>query len=81
MYLLKINRPDDNVYCTITYDRGQKGYRFVNLSHNHICPCVFKTIDEAFKDLDRMKNEGLVLSYNVISPSFNIDVVLKQLFG
>lgn len=80
MYLLKINRPDDNVYCTITYDRGQKGYQFVNLSHNHICPCVFKTIDDAFADLERMKKEGSVISYNVISPSFNIDVVLKQLF-
>jgi len=80
MYLLKINRPDDNVYCTITYDRGQKGYQFVNLSHNHICPCVFKTIDDAFADLERMKKEGFVISYNVISPSFNIDVVLKHLF-
>lgn len=80
MYLLKINRPDDNVYCSITYDRGQKGYRLVNLSHNHICPCVFKTIDEAFEDLDRLKKEGSVLSYNVISPSFNIDTVLKHLF-
>lgn len=55
MYLLKINRSDNSVHCTITYDRGQKGYRFINLSHNHICPCVFKTIDEAFEDLDRMK--------------------------
>ena len=31
MYLLKINRPDDNVYCTIIYDRGQKGYQKVQM--------------------------------------------------
>ena len=80
MYLLKITRPDNTVYCAITYDRGEKGYRFINLSHNHICPYVFKTIDEAFQDLDRMKNEGSVLSYNVISPSFNINIILKHLF-
>ena len=54
MYLLKITRPDNTVYCTLTYDRRQKGYRFINLSHNHICPCVFKTIDDALKDLDKM---------------------------
>ena len=80
MYLLKITRPDNTVYCIITYDRRQKGYRFINLSHNHICPRVFKTIDDALKDLDKMKNEGSVLSYNVISQSFNINVILKHLF-
>lgn len=80
MYLLKIKRPDNTVYCTITYDRKEKGYRFINLSHNHICPCIFKTIDEAFEDLNKLKSEGSVLSYNVISSSFNIDTILKHLF-
>lgn len=81
MYLLKIVRPDNIVYCTITYDRGQKGYRFINLTHNHISQCIFKSIHEAIEDLNRLKDEGSVLAYDVISSSFNIDLELKHLFG
>lgn len=42
MYLLRINRPDDSVYCAIMWDRGANGYKFVSLSRNHVCSCVFE---------------------------------------
>ena len=76
MYLLKIKRPDNTVYCTITYDRKEKGYRFINLTHNHICSCVFKTIDEAMADLIKRK-ETDVCSYRLINPDFNIDKAIE----
>ena len=58
MYLLRINRPDNSVYCAIMWDRGANGYKFVNLSHNHVCPCVFGTIEEAFKDLHDLQKKA-----------------------
>ena len=53
------------------------GYKFVNLSHNHVCPCVFGTIEEAFKDLHNLQKEGKVISYDIISKDFNIDNAIK----
>lgn len=58
MYLLRINRPDNSVYCSIMYDREVDGYKFVNLSHNHVCSCVFGTIEEAFKDLHDLQKKA-----------------------
>ena len=80
MYLLRINRPDNSVYCAIMLDRGAHGYKFVNLSHNHVCPCVFGTIEDAFKDLHDLQKEGKVISYDIISKNFNIDKVINNLF-
>ena len=80
MYLLRINRPDNSVYCAIMWDREANGYKFVNLSHNHVCPCVFGTIEEALKDLDDLQKEGKVISYDIISKDFNIDKAINNLF-
>lgn len=80
MYLLRINRPDNSVYCAIMRDRGANGYKFVNLSHNHVCPCVFGTIEEAFKDLRNLQKEGEVVSYDIISKDFNINKAINNLF-
>lgn len=77
MYLLKIERPDNTVYCTITYDRKAKGYRFINLTHNHICESIFKTVDEAMVDLIKRK-ETDVCSYRLINPNFNIDKAIED---
>lgn len=80
MYLLRINRPDNSVYCAIMRDRGTNGYKFVNLSHNHICSCIFGTIEEAFKDLRNLQKEGEVVSYDIISKDFNINKAINNLF-
>lgn len=76
MYLLKIERPDNIVYCTITYDRKEKGYRFINLTHNHICKRVFKSIDKAMENLLKQKETDVRL-YRLINPNFNIDKAIE----
>ena len=66
MELLKIVRPDNTVICSIMYDRHERGYRFINLTHNHICECVFLSIEDAMKDLEEKRENGDVLEYSVI---------------
>ena len=43
-------------------------------------PCVFGTIEDAFKDLHDVQKEGKVISYDIISKNFNIDKVINNLF-
>ena len=80
MYLLRINRPDDSVYCAIMWDRGANGYKFVSLSRNHVCSCVFGTIEEALKLFHDLQKESEVISYDIISKNFNIDKTINNLF-
>lgn len=66
--IIKIYRDDGLRYCKILYDKRLKGYRFVNLTKEHekVCECVFETIDDALKDLDRFKSEGKVIKYEYV---------------
>lgn len=36
--------------------KNKKCYSFINLTKGHICPCKFKTEEEAIEDLRRYKN-------------------------
>ena len=46
----------------LEHKRG-KGYSFVNLTKEHICLCVFKTIKEAEEDLDKYVNNKKVVDW------------------
>lgn len=66
--IIKIYKVEGVRYCKILYDKRLKRYRFVNLTKEHekICECVFKTIGDALKDLDRFKSEGQIIKYEHI---------------
>ena len=54
-----VTRKDGStVLTTILFDEGVGGYRFVNITRNHICPCIFKTEKEALEDLEQKQKEG-----------------------
>jgi hypothetical protein len=38
-------------------------YSFINLTKEHICPCKFNSIDDALKDMDRLKDCGEIINY------------------
>lgn len=63
-----VTRKDGStVLTTILFDEGVGGYRFVNITRNHICPCIFKTEKEALEDLEQKQKEGSVLHYELIA--------------
>lgn len=58
-----VAREKDTVEVAIMIHKDGTGYGFVNLTKGHVCPCRFKTVDAAIKD---MENDPKVLSFNEI---------------
>lgn len=48
---LGITRTDGIVEVLLFRDKSDNTYSCVNLTKGHICPCKFKTIEHAIKDL------------------------------
>lgn len=62
----RIYKPSGTVDVILIKHKGTQEYSFVNLTKGHICPCRFKTFEEAIADIeDRMKN-GKILSYQIL---------------
>lgn len=61
-YKILVERKYDQVTVFLMQHKDS-GWSFVNMSKNHICPCIFNTIGEAMEDL--MKQED-VLSFEVM---------------
>lgn len=63
-------RQENTVIVQIMFNRNIQKYQFVNLTHNHICPCTFDTVEDAIADMEREKQEGKLIDY------FKIDDVI-----
>ena len=50
----------------ILKNKDGSGYQFINLQKRHICPCKFKTQEEALEDLNRLVESGKIKEYVVI---------------
>lgn len=59
-------RPKDIVTVLLLKHKNTNEYSFVNLTKGHICPCRFKSINEAIKDLEERKNSGNIINYKFI---------------
>ena len=59
-------RPKDIVTVLLVKHKNTNEYSFVNLTKGHICPCRFKSINEAIKDLEERKNSGNIINYKFI---------------
>lgn len=58
-----VKRQHDNVIVTIMKNKSDETYSFINLTKEHICPCKFNSIDDALKDMDRLKDCGKIINY------------------
>lgn len=59
-------RPKDIVTVLLLKHKNTNEYSFVNLTKGHICPCRFKSIDDAIKDLEERKKSGNIINYRFI---------------
>lgn len=62
--IYSVTRPKDTVIVAIMLNEQNNKYHFVNLSHNHICPCSFDSIQEAIIDMDNKIDTGEILYYH-----------------
>ena len=63
---LRVVRPKDTVEVLLLKHKISDEYSFVNLTKGHICPCKFKSVEEALKDLNNYIKKGKVLSYEFL---------------
>ena len=59
-------RPKDIVTVLLLKHKNTNEYSFVNLTKGYVCPCRFKSINEAIKDLEERKNSGNIINYKFI---------------
>ena len=59
----EVVRPKDTVIVLIMKHKTKKTYSYVNLTKGHICPCEFASVEEAIKDMDKLKEIGKLISY------------------
>lgn len=57
----KSNKDLCEVYILPHKETGK--YSFVNITKEHICPCVFDTYEEALQDLENRKKDNLIKGY------------------
>ena len=55
-------KPTGNVIVTIMPSKQDGKFHFVNLTKGHICECGFDSIEDAIRDMESLKDHG-VLSY------------------
>ena len=63
MKIWVVKRQHDKVIVTIMKNKSDGTYSFINLTKEHIGPCKFNSIDDALKDMDRLKDCGKIINY------------------
>lgn len=58
-----VKRPNDKIIITIMKNKCDGTYSFINLTKEHVCPCKFNSIDDALKDMNRLKDCGKIINY------------------
>lgn len=63
MKIWLVERDKDNVLVTIMKNKTDNTYSFINLTKEHICPCRFKSVEDALKDMDKQICEKRIKKY------------------
>jgi hypothetical protein len=67
MKVFHIKRPNDEIEVVLVKYREEDKFSFVNLTKGHICPCIFKSENEAIEDLNKYKRLGKIIDYYEIN--------------
>lgn len=59
-----VKRPHDEVIVTIMKNKSDASYSFINMTKEHIiCPYRFNSVNDALRDMDRLKDSGKIIDY------------------
>lgn len=62
----RIFKPSGIADVILVRHKGTQEYSFVNLTKGHICPCRFKTFEDAVADIEDRMKDGKILSYQIL---------------
>ena len=71
MKSIKVTRVDGVFDILLLKHKTYNGYSFVNLTKGHICPCVFKSEEEAISDLEKYKQSGKIINYETMDKEYS----------
>ena len=66
MKRIKVTRVDGVFDILLLKHKIHKGYSFINLTKEHICPCIFNTEEDALADLEKYKQLGKIIDYEIV---------------
>jgi hypothetical protein len=71
MLAFKVTRPKDTVIVLLMKNKidevlSNTTWTFVNITKGHICPCKFRSIEDAILDMDRQIKTGKIIKYEEI---------------
>jgi hypothetical protein len=79
MKLIFVSKPNGvNYIVLLMQHKYTKDWSYVNLTKQHICPCKFRTYDEAIHDLENQVKEGKVISWKIIN-NFNFSLLFNKI--
>lgn len=58
-----VEKDSGSVMVSIMRNRMDNKYHFVNLTKDHICACGFDSVEDAVNDMEKLKNEGIIINY------------------
>jgi hypothetical protein len=61
-----VHKETEDLDVLLLRHKGTDKYSFVNLTKGHICKCVFDSVDEAMKDIEDRKANGLLIDYEIV---------------
>ena len=61
-----VHKETEDLDVLLLRHKGTDKYSFVNLTKGHICKCVFDSVDEAMKDIENRKANGLLIDYEIV---------------
>lgn len=62
----RVFKPNGTVDVLLLKHKGTDEYSFVNLTKGHICPCRFRSMEEAILDLAERKKDGRIFNYLIL---------------
>ena len=66
MFRFVVYKENETLDVLLLKYKDSDTYSFVNLTKGHICSCVFNTVEDAIKDIEQRKKDGLLLDYKII---------------
>ena len=66
MFRFVVYKENETLDVLLLKYKDSDTYSFINLTKGHICSCVFNTVEDAIKDIEQRKKDGLLLDYKII---------------
>lgn len=62
-----VYKENENLDIFLLRHKNTDKWSFVNMTKGHICSCVFDSVEDAMKDIEDRKRNGLLKDYEIIS--------------